>query len=147
MKIKSFLFIFLLSSSIVHALNQQKIDLSEHGADLKKAPFVVRYKFDKKYHKDWQHSTYQEREVFLTEWYYQQIEHKKTLDSQKEKELNAAKALEIERKLEKKRLAAIEKANKMAAKEEYLSKKVGRTNINRQAKEMKRELETLQGQK
>ena len=69
--IKLFLLALMLISTLSFAAD--KIDLSEHGKDLMKAPFTIRYAFYKEYHKDWVHSIYSERNTFLTKWHKKQI--------------------------------------------------------------------------
>ncbi len=42
---------------------------AEHGEDLTRADFPVRYKFLQRTGIEWQSSTYEQREDFLTKWY------------------------------------------------------------------------------
>ena len=61
------------------------VDLqAEHGEDLNKAPFVMRYKFEQSTGVNWYTSTYGQRKGFLEQWYKAQADNAK-------KEAQAAK--------------------------------------------------------
>ncbi len=66
-------------------LAYEKINLSEHGQDLTRATFLVRYNFSKTYGKDWTASSYAERKTFLTDWHRKLMaDEKKTKIANKE---------------------------------------------------------------
>ena len=92
------------------SLASERIDLSEHGKDLTRAAFLLRYNFSKIYHKDWTQSTYADRKKFLTNWYSKlMLEEKKSKIVKKEEvrlALEKQKAKNEERKNERQRLKA-----------------------------------------
>ena len=96
-----FIFAFLNSVFAFAGLN---VDLeAEHGKKLDKAPFYIRYKFQKTTGIEWKSSAYQQRKAFLENWYIQADREQKS-DDQQEK-LEREKRSQIQkRKDEKKRL-------------------------------------------
>ena len=139
-----FLLLFLVTSSLVFA--EYQVDLSEHGKDLMRAPFPVRYNFSKAYHKDWTNSTYSEREIFLNNWHRQLIiEEKKAQIKKKEEdrlelEKQKAKAAEIKRERDKIK----EEERKIKNEDRVLNQRNKSFNIK--TKTQSRMLERLQAQ-
>ena len=109
-----------------------KVDLAaEHGKDLSKASFVVRYKFQKTTGVAWTKATYAQRRIFLEKWYAdleaerkraaeevakKQEAQKQLLEDEKEKQV--AEKVRLRKKAEEERQAQDEKkerAKRMAA--------------------------------
>lgn len=97
MKIKLFL-IFILFCSFAWA---DAVNLSEHGKDLMRANFAIRYSFAKTTHKDWFHSTYIERKEFLTKWYQQQAREAKQDQAKAREQAAGERERAIEKRQEK----------------------------------------------
>jgi hypothetical protein len=144
---RAILFLTILLLSLSTAWAYQPIDLSLHGSNLKKASFVIRYKFEQKTRKNWQSSTYVEREKFLTEWYAEQKEKDKKLRLEEKEDARKERELEKSKKTERKRLANLEKSNARVMKEEHKSKKILKKNVDHNFKQMEKELKMLQRSK
>lgn len=94
-----------------------KVNLeANHGKDLTKADFVVRYKFQKTTGIDWKQSTLAQRKTFLEKWYADLDKDKKLAAAKAKKEKEIEKVAAAEKKEDKqkekdrlKRLKAIEK--------------------------------------
>ncbi len=141
--IKVFILVFFLSCGSL-ALAERAVDLSEHGKDLMKAPFVARYQFYEIYHKDWLRSTYSERKFFLTQW------HKNLIAEDKKEAAQAKEEARLERDKinEKRAMAKAEqdrlKAQALEAKDETKDFDARQKDFNERVKSSQKDIEELQ---
>ncbi|MEI7998398.1 MAG: hypothetical protein WCH62_02700 [Candidatus Omnitrophota bacterium] len=134
--------IIFLSTSLAFA--SVKIDLSEHGKDLMKAPFPARFKFSKVYRNDWLNSTYAERKKFLTQWHID-------LANQAKEEARLAKEKarlerDLQRSLQQKKKAEIArlKAEERKARQEQRETKAEKRSFEDRIKSSQESLRQMQ---
>ena len=76
------------------AMAARKINLEPlHGKDLKKADFVLRYKFAKMTHMAWEKSTYEQRKAFLERWYQNEEKQARLEELKRRESLRVARQL------------------------------------------------------
>jgi hypothetical protein len=120
------------------------LDLSQHGPDLMKAAFPIRYKFEQTYHEEWVKSSYDERKAFLISWYKEEAADAKKAMIQAKKDVALQQEIEKADKVEKKRLDNIKKAREKEAKEEHKETVNDKRDFDRAIAEKDRELKKLQ---
>lgn len=143
----NFLFVFLMLSSFSFANNgdtklQAKLQ-KEYGRDLTKAPFFLRFAYNKEFNKDWGKTDYPQRLSFLADY-----ETKSAAEQAKEKaDAEAAAIKEKQRLLEKKEELRKEKdklkAEKAKEKAEQLADKERQKEFDTRVKEQQRELRQM----
>ncbi len=144
-KLKFFFIVCFLVSTV--ALAKENLDLSGHGADLMKASYPMRYKFENSSHKSWMKSTYEERQEFLTNWYIEEKGNQKRSQIQARKENRDILQLEKERETEKKVLAKKIKDREKEKKQELKVARNEKESLDKMAKAQQRQLHKLQFKK
>lgn len=139
------LFAVFFSSVLVWA--DPPIDLSSHGTNLKQASFVIRYKFEQKYKKSWQASSYAERKKFLTDWYVLERKKHKAESLRQKEEARKDRELQKAKKAEQKRLNNLAKGYEKERLDEQRNKRLSKKHIDRSVKDMERELRMLRKNK
>ena len=144
-KVKFILIIFVLSASI--ALAKEQVDLSEHGVDLMKASFPIRYKFENVYHKTWLRSTLDQRKDFLTNWHIEENEAIKKARTQAVQEAKQNRLIqkekEIAEKIEQNRIRTQERADREKEKKLRAEKR----EFDKKVREEQRALQRMQSDK
>ncbi|MBF0490577.1 MAG: hypothetical protein HQL15_08160 [Candidatus Omnitrophica bacterium] len=140
--IKLLILVFILFFGIASA--EASMDLSQHGPQLIKAPFPIRYRFEMKHHKSWLKSTYDERKEFLTEWYTRQKDEETAAKEKAKAELDAQRELQNQKKEEKKRLEEMDKESQRAKLNEAKETETQKKDFDKVVTDQQRQLERLQ---
>jgi hypothetical protein len=118
------LFVFLMLSSFAFAKTDEAKLKSEFGDDLTKAPFFLRFSFQKEFNKDWNDTDYAERKAFLAGYdasvgteQVKDIEDTKAAQRAEKARLRAKNDEARKERYRLKALAAAERAEKRAQEE------------------------------
>lgn len=118
-------------------------DLSQHGPDLLKAAFPIRYKFEQTYGVEWQKSSYDQRKKFLIQWYKDEAtEAKKAVQDAREESQRQRDIAQADRD-EKRRLAALKRAYTQSEIDEHKEKSETQRDFNRLISQESRDLQQL----
>lgn len=94
--------IFCLSSQPAYARTHLNVDLvKEHGQQLSKASFYLRFKFEKTTGVKWYSSSYDQRKAFLEDYYTKKAIADKKEDQEKKRKAREEKEKDRERKAER----------------------------------------------
>ncbi|MBI4309432.1 MAG: hypothetical protein HY591_03775 [Candidatus Omnitrophica bacterium] len=143
MKNMLYVFLFILAFFCsIFAFAAQRVDLEkEHGKKLDKAPFYMRYKFQKTTGTDWPHSTYERRKAFLEDWYAQAARERELDDQQRkieqEEQKAAQKMKEGKKRQQRQKLKKKLKFEREEEKEKENLKKTAEKRLRQQERELR----------